>query len=503
MTEQGTQDVLGVQRRILAREVFNPEFAKKAINVSSDLFEGQPSHQHLHSAIREYYAQDTKSPSKSVLGVFVDQKLDRLNASPEMRAQVHLALGEAYELPSATEKAFDSGIEDYMLTTRMTDELKKTIARGITPDAVRDLIEATGRLAQETSVSSVVGPVNFMDKSQRQAQADKLRALNTNIMSTGSPVWDRMTGGGLAKGELGAIGASSGHGKTMHMVSLAVAYILSGRNIAYIALEELDSRMFLRFFRVVIGKLADAGHIDKSAVEHIVSIDALPDVVGSGSFDKILDTYTNKGHKTGSLYFSRYAPHELTVDALGALMRGLTVTDGVELDVMFVDYPDLLSYGENKESAERGRLLYEHLRAIAQANNVVGWVATQLNRTSHMTSLKTEAHVEGSYSKQNSLEFLGIVNSSPEEYSHGFSRMYIAKARNTKNKGSVHVLKVDSTTSAVVEPTPHDLLKHGALSLELAPDDTAGATKRKPRTEDNKASLEHIQTTFNQQEEAK
>lgn len=277
---------------------------------------------------------------------------------------------------------------------------------------------------------------------------------------------------------------------TLHASALAVGYALSGLNVVYYALEELTPRMVHRFVKNIIGTVIQVmknqgdTNISKDFVRTISSIEGTQKLLSEGDLTNFLGILRNNGMEIGNLYLLKYPPYTMTVADLQYSMTDLTVNQGINLDVMVIDYPDLMSYDIREGESEAGGKLFASIRGIGQEFDVITWVLTQLNRTTYGTKLYTEAHLEGSYRKQNALEFLGIINQEHEEFEAGFTRLYVAKARNTTKRGEIVHFAVDRTLGHLRDETTLEAVQHNRILEEL---DQDGGEVRKASNSTEKA----------------
>lgn len=466
-----------LQTQILSKAVADPDFAKFIGKLRGvDLFEGNPEVVEVFSVIKDYYKQHNEPLVKSLLEYELGAKLDRKQVSEQNRDQFTDVVEEVYTIQKEdASEAFNEKILNYIRKTRLTESIKRLALGELTEDAMDKFHSEYTKIMLESDKTGLAPIVNMtksvVDETTNKeviAESSKvLEALN-GISKDVIPLTDSpfaiATGGGLAKGELGGIGASSGGGKSLNMVSLANAYIEKGYNVLYVALEELEGRMYSRFYKAMMGR-AHQLHPEANIEEWLTpegTIKAFED--GGATWNNTLQSIEAVTHvKRGELFFTRYPPRQLSVAGLKQLINDLMVSRGEKIDVIMIDYPDLLNFTAGNSESETGGLLFQEMRAIAQEFNVVMWVATQLNRMKSDSGLKTEDNLEGSFRKMNILESLFILNSTAEEFDQGFSRLYIAKDRTGGRKGQVINMKIDKDTGLVRNETDRERAVHESL----------------------------------------
>lgn len=204
---------------------------------------------------------------------------------------------------------------------------------------------------------------------------------------------------------------------TLLLTNLATNYTKLKYNVLYIALEELENRMLLRF--------------EQSMLRQNRS-----DILTGGSlnedkFNQLQDFYKTHREHFGNLLFARYSPNTVTPAKIEQLISDVMLREGVKIDVVIIDYPDLLRIpNATGNEAEDGGRLFEEIRRIGQDYNVVMWTASQMNRTAYSAIIRTSEHMEGAHRKKNAAELVLAVNQTPEEFQEGFIRLYADKVRN-------------------------------------------------------------------------
>lgn len=204
---------------------------------------------------------------------------------------------------------------------------------------------------------------------------------------------------------------------TLMLTNLATNYTKLKYNVLFIALEELENRMILKFEQSMLRQ-------NKSAI-------LTGGMLNNAHFDKLEGFIKQNRDQFGNLFFARYSPNTITPAKVEQLISDVVLREGVNLDVVIIDYPELLRNPKaTGDVSEDGGRLFEEMRRIAQDYNVVMWTAAQMNRTAYSAQIRTAEHMEGSHRKKNAAELVLTVNQTQEEYNAGFIRLYADKVRN-------------------------------------------------------------------------
>jgi replicative DNA helicase len=99
---------------------------------------------------------------------------------------------------------------------------------------------------------------------------------------------------------------------------------------------------------------------------------------------------------------------------------------------------------QRKEKREELESIYEELRAIMQEYNVVGWTASQTNRTGLESEIITMQSISEAFNKCFVADFIFSVSRTTEDKQTNGGRIYIAKNRNGPD-GLVYSIFMDTS----------------------------------------------------------
>jgi len=454
-----------VQKRILNKATKDPSFAAFIEKLEVNVFEGDRYYETTFNSLVNYYREHKTPATKDVLETYLDTKLDRQNIGDGDRVKYKDAINDIYTVESSGDgEVFDEIINDYIYSKRFMYAQKTLALEGATPEAMDKFDKTYSKIKKEYSLGSNDATIDFTSSDNSSKIADLIRDVNTGLVTIPVKPYQEATGG-LGKGEMGIIAADTGAGKSLAMVSMAVEYVLSGKNIMYVDLEERPARKFMRFYKAIMGRVAIKYSTSESVLKGLLSIHEAEDMFRQGGFSKLLAQYSkDTGNPIGNLHFSPYQPHTLTTSGLRQAVENLTMVDGNDVDIIFVDYPDLLRLPSNDDIYRATGIMFEELRAIAQEYNVVMWTASQLNRKSKDNKdIRTGNDIQGSIQKKNSAEFVAVINLKDEEREMGFGRIYVDKNRNGNNTGDIIRFKVDNLTGLVREETETEVMAHDSI----------------------------------------
>ena len=121
--------------------------------------------------------------------------------------------------------------------------------------------------------------------------------------------------------------------------------------------------------------------------------------------------------------------------------------------MIIVDYLELLRPNRIIDSEYQAQQrIAEELRGLAVEYNALLWTASQTNRQARRVNIITDAELGDSYGKIRPADWVISLNQTQEEYDEGAMRVYVMKARDSKQHYLVNV-SVDYGTLQIKEPT--------------------------------------------------
>jgi len=166
-------------------------------------------------------------------------------------------------------------------------------------------------------------------------------------VSTGWPCMDRKLFGGFNRGELNIFAGGSGAGKSLFLANLGVNWALMGLNVVYLTLELSEALVSMRIDAMLTGTSTKDIFKDIDDVEMKVKI---------------------IGKKAGLLQV-KYMPSGKTANDIRAYLKEYEIKVGKKVDVLLVDYLDLLMPLSKKISPAdlfiKDKYVSEELRNLA------------------------------------------------------------------------------------------------------------------------------------------
>jgi archaellum biogenesis ATPase FlaH len=265
-------------------------------------------------------------------------------------------------------------------------------------------------------------------------------------VSTGWPALDRRLFGGMNRGELNIFAGGSGAGKSLFLANLGVNWALQGLNVVYLTLELSEALVSMRIDSMLTGISTKDIFKDLDDVEMKVKI---------------------IGKKAGMLQV-KYMPSGKTANDIRAYLKEYEIKVGKKVDVLLVDYLDLLMPVSKKISPAdlfiKDKYVSEELRNLAVEKNCVFVTAAQLNRGAVEEVEFDHSHISGGLSKIQTADNVFGIFTSRAMRERGRYQIQLMKTRSSSGVG----MKIDlefNLESLKISDLPEDEQEHsGATS---------------------------------------
>jgi len=291
--------------------------------------------------------------------------------------------------------------------------------------ACEDLVKQ----AVQIGLQKDLGTDYFADpKSRLEAIKDK-----NGQVSTGWPTLDKKLFGGFNRGELNIFAGGSGSGKSLFMANLGVNWCLQGMNVMYLTFELSENLVGMR-------------------------LDAMVSEIPSRDIFKQIDDVQMKvrmiGKKAGAFQV-KYMPTGKNANDVRAYLKEYEIKTGRKVDVLLIDYLDLMHPIGQKISAEnlfvKDKYVSEELRNLAMELNCIFVTASQLNRSSVEEIEFDHSHISGGISKINTADNLIGIFTSRAMRERGRYQIQLMKTRSSSGVGMKVDLGFDVDTLRIVD----------------------------------------------------
>ena len=316
-----------------------------------------------------------------------------------------------------------------------------------------------------------------------RARLEAIKDKNGQV-STGWPSLDKKLFGGFNRGELNIFAGGSGSGKSLFMANMGVNWCLAGMNVMYLTFELSENLVSMR-------------------------LDAMTSEIPSRDIFKSIDDVEMKvkiiGKKSGAFQV-KYMPTGKNANDIRAYLKEYEIKTGRKVDVLLIDYLDLMHPIGQKISAEnlfvKDKYVSEELRNLAMELNCIFVTASQLNRSSVEEIEFDHSHISGGISKINTADNLIGIFTSRAMRERGRYQIQLMKTRSSSGVGQkidlgfdIDTLRIydigddEAAATATAGGTSSSIvnaLKRSNAGVSDTPDEGAPAPKIRAETDSSK-----------------
>ena len=260
-----------------------------------------------------------------------------------------------------------------------------------------------------------------------RARLEGIKSTNGQV-STGWNAIDKKLFGGFNRGELNIFAGGSGAGKSLFLANIGVNMAEKGLNVIYLTLELSEALVSMRVDSMVTG---------------IPSRDVFKNIDDVEMKVKLI------GKKSGKFQV-KYMPSGKTANDVRSYIKEYEIKTGTRVDVLLIDYLDLLMPASTKVSAEnlfiKDKYVSEELRNLAMELNTVFVTAAQLNRGAVEEIEFDHSHISGGLSKIQTADNVFGIFTSRAMRERGRYQLQLMKTRNSGGVGQKIDLEFDLDT---------------------------------------------------------
>ena len=345
---------------------------------------------------------------------FIDNYVKEHNVVPTeeiINAATHASLKVPHDL---REEHYDWLLNDFETFTR-----HKGLERAILESA--DMLEKGEYGSVEEKIKKAVqiglqkdmGTDYFADP---KARLMKIKDSNGQI-STGWKAVDDKLFGGMNRGELNIFAGGSGAGKSLFLANLGLNWALQGMNVVYLSLELSEELVSMRMDAMLTGMPT------KEVFKNLDDVEMKVKMIG----------------KKSGQFQVKYMPSGKTTNDIRSYLKEYEIKMDRKVDVLLVDYLDLLMPVGKKISAEnlfvKDKYVSEELRNLAMEKNCIFVTAAQLNRGAVEEVEFDHSHISGGLSKIQTADNVFGIFTSRAMRERGRYQIQLMKTRSSSGVG--------------------------------------------------------------------
>jgi replicative DNA helicase len=358
------------QLQLLNQIVSDKQFARSIVDVIEQNYFENKYFKIIIQMIKEYYKKFESSPS-----------FETLEQIAKSEIQQQLALKIVMDTLSKVAIVSSEGglfVQEKALKFCKQQELQKAITKA---QKIIDGGEFENYDALEEMVREAL-QVGEIDKGSHDVFHNLDEVLNDDFrhpVPMGIPSIDKLLKGGLAKGEIGVILAPTGVGKSTLLTKIGNNAFNLGYNVLQIFFEDNP-------------KIIQRKHIT-------LWTGIAPDDLANKKEEVMIKVQEVKETMPNRLILEKLPSDTMTMLQIKNLVRK-KIAEGIKIDMILLDYIDCVVPDKNlgDEWKSEGSVM-RGFEAMCHELNIVGWTATQGNRSSISSEVVTTDQMGGSIKK--------------------------------------------------------------------------------------------------------
>ena len=389
-------------QQLIAELVTNARFGAEIIDIIEPEYLKNEYFKFIVKLIKEYYKKYDVIPNYVALQTEID---GYFSGSPEIKTQVVDTLNTIIACQFDSQTVTETALKfcKFQSVRNAVDGIKKKLDGGYYDDY--DEIELSIRKSITFRESD--DGINFFTGLDSALADDYRSPIPTGIVGI-----DEITNGGLGKGELAVIIAPLGVGKTTVLSYIGSNGYLDGNNVLHIFFED---------------------KIDEVRRKYLTHWSGIP----LGELNKNREVVLQKAEKvktensTGNLVLQKLNADSTTIAKRRRVIKREKSKLGGKLDLVIIDYADVIVGEQNKESEEwigEGRTMRQ-LEMIADEFNVALWTAAQGGRKSTTAAVVEVDMIGGNIKKAQVAHFIMSIAKTLQQRDQKLATIAILKSR--------------------------------------------------------------------------
>lgn len=395
-------DYLGTtfQQQLLNQIIVDKDFSRSIIDViETDYFDNK-YFKIITQMIKEYYLKYEHTPNFETL-----KQLTKSEIQQEMASKIIIDTLTKINDVSIEGAEF---VQEKAMKFCKQQELQKVMhtAQKIIDDGEFENYDTLERLVREAL------QVGEREDNMSDVFYNLDEVLNEDYrhpVPMGIPGIDRLLKGGLAKGEIGVVLAPTGVGKSTLLTKIANHAFNIGKNVLQVFFE--DNPKIIQRKHITLWTKIHPDDLSERKEEVMVKV------------QEVRDTMENK------LILKKLPSDTVTMGQIKNQVRKM-IAEGVNIDVILLDYIDCVvperHLGDEWKSEGSVMRAFE---AMCHELDIVGWTATQGNRSSISSDVVTTDQMGGSIKKAQVGHVIISVAKSLQQKEMKLATIAITKSR--------------------------------------------------------------------------
>jgi len=388
------------QIQLLNNIVIDKDFANSIVDVLDPKYFDNQYFKIIMQMIKEYYVKYEHTPTFATLEQLTKSEI----TSPMAQKMVFDMLNDVKEAPIEG----SDFVQEKSLKFCKQQELQKVMSKAQKIIDKGDF-ESYDHLEEMVREALQVGEVDTGTSDVFSNLDVVLDDDYRHPIPMGVPGIDNLMKGGLAKGEIGVILAPTGVGKTTFLTKISNHAFNLGYNVLQVFFEDNPKIIQRKHFTLWTG--------------------IAPDNLSNHKDDVMNKVKEIKENTRNSLTLKKLPSDTLTMNQIKNQVRKM-IAEGNKIDMIVVDYIDCITPDKNlgDEWKSEGSVM-RAFEAMCHELDIVGWTATQGNRSSISSEVVTTDQMGGSIKKAQVGHVIISVAKSLQQKEMNLATIAITKSR--------------------------------------------------------------------------
>jgi len=373
-----------------------------------------------------------KDETESEIVFHVIEFFDRYGSTPVLTSLVQFMTSRRYDPDDVIQMAkpyYEQPVYNIeFVSSTVRDFYKKNTLRNAILDSVElihsgkyeDVLSKIQNTVRSFNADDSIGSLFFDNTKKVLDTIDRTE----NVIPTGIDAVDNLLFGGPRRGTLNVVITPPNKGKSTMLVNIGKYAAIAGYHVLHYTFELDEAVINRRYFQSMVRMSKQELKTKKRT-----AFDLICDIAERVTSDCII--------------VKQYPAYSITPNDIRRHLHSVKNSRGFFPDLVLWDYADLMNASEHYDERrhELARIYYE-LRNVASEFNVVGWTASQTNRTGAREEIITIEDLAECYEKAAAADVLMSVNQSLEER-RGHpptARVFLAKSRDDESHVPVEIL---------------------------------------------------------------
>jgi len=388
------------QIQLLNNIVIDKDFANSIVDVLDPKYFDNQYFKIIMQMVKEYYVKYEHTPTFATLEQLTKSEI----TSPMAQKMVFDMLKDVKDAPIEG----SDFVQEKSLKFCKQQELQKVMAKAQKIIDKGDF-ESYDHLEEMVREALQVGEVDTGTSDVFSNLDVVLDDDYRHPIPMGVPGIDNLMKGGLAKGEIGVILAPTGVGKTTFLTKISNHAFNLGYNVLQVFFEDNPKIIQRKHFTLWTG--------------------IAPDNLSNHKDDVMNKVKEIKENTKNSLTLKKLPSDTLTMNQIKNQVRKM-IAEGNKIDMIVVDYIDCITPDKNlgDEWKSEGSVM-RAFEAMCHELDLVGWTATQGNRSSISSEVVTTDQMGGSIKKAQVGHVIISVAKSLQQKEMNLATIAITKSR--------------------------------------------------------------------------